>query len=60
MFTRNVVLLACLLMIGLLGFLTLSVMVREGVDILVVTSLVVLALLGFGVIGALTTPPPDD
>lgn len=58
--TRNVVLLACLALIGLLGFLTLSVMVREGVDILVVTSLVVLALLGFGVIGALTAPPPDE
>ena len=56
---RNVVLVACLALIGLLAFLTLSVMLREGIDILVVISLVVLALLGFGVLGALTTPPDD-
>jgi len=57
---RSVVLAASLLLIGLLAFLTLSVMVREGIDVLVVVSLVVLALLGFGVLGALTTPPPDE
>ena len=29
-------------------------------DVLVVLSLVILALLGIGVIGALTSAPPDD
>ena len=58
--TRTLVLLASLTMICLLGFLTLSVALRHGVDVLVVISLVVLALLGFGVLGALTTPPSDD
>jgi hypothetical protein len=34
--------------------------VREGIDVLVVVSLLVLALLGFGVLGALSSPPPDE
>ena len=57
--TRNLLLAAALAMIGLLDFLTIRVAVEEGVDILVVVSLFVLALLGFGVLGALTTPPDE-
>ncbi len=57
---RNLVLAASLALIGLLLFLTLSVMFREGVTFLVVVSLGILAVLGFGVIGALASPPPDD
>ena len=56
---RTLVLVASLGIIGLLAFLTASVAIREGVDILVVLSLIVLALLGFGVLGALTSTPPD-
>jgi len=56
---RNAVLAAALAMIGLLAYLTVSVAVEHGVDVLVVVSLVVLALLGFGVLGALTTPPDE-
>ena len=56
---RTLVLGASLVIICLLAFLTISVAVREGVDILVVVSIVVLALLGFGVLGALSSPPPD-
>jgi hypothetical protein len=56
---RNAVLVAALGLIGLLAFLTLSVLVEEGLDPLVMISLVVLAVLGFGVLGALTTPPDD-
>jgi hypothetical protein len=56
---RTFVLLASLAMICLLAFLTISVAVEDGVDILVVVSGIVLALLGFGVLGALTTPPRD-
>ena len=59
MTARNAVLAAALGLIGLLAFLTVSVAVDEGLDILVVVSLIVLALLGFGVLGALTTPPED-
>jgi hypothetical protein len=56
---RNAALAAALALIGLLAFLTLSVAIEHGVDILVVVSLFILALLGFGVLGALTTPPDD-
>jgi hypothetical protein len=54
---RTLVLLASLGIICLLGFLTVTVAVEEGIDILVVVSGIVLLLLGFGVLGALTTPP---
>jgi hypothetical protein len=57
---RALVLAGSLVLICLLGFLTVSVLVREGIDVLVVVSLLVLALLGFGVLGALTTTPPDE
>jgi hypothetical protein len=56
---RALVLLCSLAIICLLAFLTITVALEEGVDILVVVSLIVLLLLGFGVLGALTTPPPD-
>ena len=57
---RTLVLAGSLLIICLLGFLTVSVAAREGIDVLVVLSLIVLALLGFGVLGALTSAPPDE
>jgi hypothetical protein len=57
---RTFVLLASMAMICLLAFLTLSVAIEDGVDVLVVVSFVVLALLGFGVLGALWSPPPDE
>jgi len=57
---RTLVLLGSLALIALLLFLTLSVMFRDGVTFLVVISLGLLAVLGFGVIGALGSPPPDE
>jgi hypothetical protein len=57
--TRNFVLLASLLLIGLLAFLTFTVLIEDGLTPLVLVSLVLLALLGFGVLGALTTPPDE-
>jgi hypothetical protein len=56
---RTLVLLGSLGIISLLAFLTFTVAIEEGIDILVIVSLIVLALLGFGVLGALTTPPSD-
>jgi hypothetical protein len=47
-------------LICLLGFLTLTVLLSHGLDILVIVSLLILALLGFGVLGALTSPPPEE
>jgi hypothetical protein len=57
--TRNVVLGVVLLFIVALGFLTLSVALNSGVDILVLISLMVLAMFGFGVVGALRNPPDE-
>jgi hypothetical protein len=57
---RTLVLGGTLAIICLLAFLTISVAVRDGIDVLVVVSVIVLALLGIGVLGALSTPPPPD
>lgn len=56
---RTAVFLLAVVFIGVLGFLTLFVLLSRGPDLLVVLSLVVLGLLAFGVVGALRTPPDD-
>jgi hypothetical protein len=56
---RAVILGVALAFIGVFGFLTLYVLFSSGPDLLVVISFVVLGMLGFGVIGALSTPPDD-
>jgi hypothetical protein len=56
---RTLVLLASLALICFLAVMTITVAVEDGVDALVVVSAIVLLLLGFGVLGALTTPPRD-
>jgi hypothetical protein len=57
--SRTVALLATLALILLLGLLTLNVLVRHGLDVLVVLSLLILAMFGFGVVGALINPPQE-
>ena len=57
---RAVALGAALAMTGLLGVLTVVTLVRNGPDPLTLVSLLVLALFGFGILGALRHPPPDD
>jgi hypothetical protein len=57
---RTLALGGSLALICLLAFLTVRVAVREGIDILVVVSLAVLAMLGLGILGALTGPPPGE
>jgi hypothetical protein len=56
---RTIALGGSLVIVGLLAFLTILVAIREGIDILVIVSFVVLTLVGVGVLGALTSPPPD-
>jgi hypothetical protein len=56
---RTLALGGTLAIICLLAFLTISVAIEDGIDILVVVSVIVLALLGIGVLGALSSPPPD-
>ena len=57
---RTAALVASLAIIGLIGFLTMRVAFRDGVDVLVILSLVVLIMLTVGVIGALTEPSDDE
>ena len=52
--TRTLVLVFSLAIICLLGFLTLLTAFRHGVDILVVLSFILLAMMTAGVLGALT------
>jgi hypothetical protein len=56
---RNAALLASLAFIGLLAYLTIHVAITDGVTFLVVVSIFILAILGFGVLGALTQPSDD-
>ena len=57
--TTRIVLWFALLLIVALAFLTARVIVNTGFDILVVISLLVLAILGFGVLGALGSSADD-
>ena len=54
---RTAALVGTLAFVAMLAVLTIDVMVRTGVDVLVVASLVILAMIGYGVLGALLNPP---
>ena len=54
MIARRIVLGLAALLWGIIAFLTLYVLFTEGPDVLVLISLVVVAVLGFGFFGALT------
>jgi hypothetical protein len=51
------VLAAAFLLVTLLAGLTVYVAIRNGPDVLTVLSLMILAMLGFGIFGALREPP---
>jgi len=51
--TTQVVLWIALVLILFLAYLTVRVIINSGFDILVAISLILLAILGFGVLGAL-------
>jgi hypothetical protein len=54
---RLVVTIVALVFVCGFGFMTLYVMLRSGPDLLTGVSLIVLALMAFGILGALTEPP---
>ena len=56
---RTAILGLALAFLAIFGFLTMYVIFASGIDLLVVVSLILLGLVGFGVIGALSTPPRD-
>ena len=57
---RSAVLAAALAMIGLLAALLVVDIVRFGIQALDLAGLLVVALFGFGILGALRHPPPDE
>ena len=59
MSSRTAALSGALLFVVVLAGLTIDVMIRTGVDVLVLASLVVLAMVGYGAIGALMNPPEE-
>lgn len=52
--TRNVILIVVLVLIAGLAFSTIADLVKNGVTGLAVVTIVILAVIGFGVVGALT------
>jgi hypothetical protein len=54
---RSAVTAVALLFVCGFGFMTVYVMLRNGPDLLTGLSLIVLALMAFGILGALTEPP---
>jgi hypothetical protein len=57
---RTGALLGALFFVLLMSALTIDVAVQSGVDVLVVVSALLLAMVAYGVIGALFSPPPED
>lgn len=57
---RAVALGCALIFIGLLGYLTVAVIVEHGFDVLDVFALLVLGLFAFGIVGALLQQPPEE
>ena len=53
---RSAVTVVAFVFVGALGFGTVYVLLTEGPDILTLASVLVVALLGFGIFGALTEP----
>jgi VIT1/CCC1 family predicted Fe2+/Mn2+ transporter len=56
---RQPILAIVLVFIALLAALTIHALIQGGPDILTVLSLLVLAMFGFGVVGALRHPPDE-
>jgi hypothetical protein len=56
---REVILALVLVFVAILAALTIHAVVQGGPDILTVLSLLVLAMFGFGVVGALRHPPDE-
>jgi hypothetical protein len=54
---RRVVLAVVLAMIVFFGFLTIAAVQADGVNVLTVVSVIILAMFAFGIVGALREPP---
>jgi hypothetical protein len=56
---QSTILAVALVFVVLFGAMTISVIAETGFDVITAFALLILALIGFGVIGALRNPPPD-
>ncbi|HEX5620990.1 MAG TPA: hypothetical protein VFX51_21385 [Solirubrobacteraceae bacterium] len=54
---RSTITIIALIFVCAFGFMTVYVMLRSGPDLLTGLSLIVVALMAFGILGALTEPP---
>jgi hypothetical protein len=54
---RRAVLAVVLAMIVFFGFLTIAAVQADGVNVLTVVSVIILAMFAFGIVGALREPP---
>jgi hypothetical protein len=54
---RSTITIVALIFVCGFGFMTVYVMLRSGPDLLTGLSLIVVALMAFGILGALTEPP---
>ena len=54
---RQPVLVVALLMIGLMTYLTVDDAAKNGINVLTVVSVIILAMFAFGIVGALREPP---
>jgi hypothetical protein len=59
MSSRTAALSGALLFVVALAALTIDVMVRTGVDVLVLLALAIAGMVGYGVVGALRNPPVE-
>lgn len=57
--SRTAPLLASLSLLGLLAFLTVRDIVRNGFTPLMIVAILLLVFVGIGVVGALTSPPDE-
>lgn len=57
---QSAILVVVLAFVVVFGAMTVSVAIDSGFDVLTVLALLVLALIGFGVLGALRETPPDE
>jgi quinol-cytochrome oxidoreductase complex cytochrome b subunit len=55
---RRIVLAAAVVFIAGFGFLTVAAAIEQGITAATVLSILILALLGIGIVGALRDPPP--
>jgi hypothetical protein len=56
---QSTVLVVVVVFVVLFGAMTIDVVARTGFDVITAFALLVLALIGFGVIGALRNPPDE-